>query len=471
MINRLLSTTLATWLSVIPLGSCLSGVSTPAPKKGSITQVQSTNRLTRLNLSQITFNDNISYLSPSEQARYRRYKAEFFQSLKHLPPKEQTELKEAYKWVPDVIKIIASRDYQDRKEYIQEFNPGSKFYSTVMQALYNNRQRMSKSIEVGHVVYACHKMIRFRYPLKMLDIENQSIEDTAKKCGFGNLAKMVDFCNDPKNNGKFYNKSVDQLTFSRTIEEIEAFKEIGSKYEKAIWDDFLNYPYFYIYKFWKFDLKRVDTSNLTPVEYAKMERQLKCVPPEILINCRYKTYDSRMGKKNCIAILGDPTYIKMYAQKKGIRLSAQEVREVHQLASEILKYGTPLKLVKRDKKTDLGTIAKNFGFHKVDGFLFYYNRKKKNNIKVQFCGSNPEKIPYFIEQAKDFYDLGMVVNPEGTKELYHNIEVDTGIVIPHRGIAPNVSNDHHVDAPQKKSKKVPSGGGAHENPSPRHKTS
>jgi hypothetical protein len=132
-------------------------------------------------------------------------------------------------------------------------------------------------------------------------------------------------------------------------------------------------------------------------------------------------------------MIQDTAYIKKYAQNKGIYLSEEDAREVQILASEILKYATPLKLVKRDDQADLDTVARNFGFYGISGFDFYYKRKKKTNKKIQFCQSAPEQIPNFIAEAKDFYNLGMTVNPEETKKLYQNIENDTGIIIRHSG--------------------------------------
>jgi len=424
---------IATWLSVMPLQSCLGDVRDAKPPVATPTQIQSAQRWTRLDLSRITFNDDISYLSPAEQTLYRNCQSEFFQSLKRLSPKKQREMKAVYKWVPDVVKIIASRDYQERKKYIQHFKPGADLYFNITRDLYHDRKKLPECIEIFHVVQACEDMIHFRYPLQMIDTKNQSIEDTAKKCGFGYLSKMVDFCNDPQNQGKFYKKSVDNLTYKHTIDEVSAFQKVGSMYETEIWLDFKRYPFYYIYKFWKFDLKKVDTSNLTPKEYAKMERQLKCVPPEILVACRYKTYDSRISSRVCNKMIQDTAYIKKYAQNKGIYLSEEDAREVQILASEILKYATPLKLVKRDDQADLDTVARNFGFYGISGFDFYYKRKKKTNKKIQFCQSAPEQIPNFIAEAKDFYNLGMTVNPEETKKLYQNIENDTGIIIRHSG--------------------------------------
>ena len=432
--DKILSLILATCILLIPLHDCMGAVDGMNQQMAKTAQNQSTDRLTRLDLSRITFNGDIAFLSSAEQKRYRDYQSEFLKSLKRLPSKQQREIGEAYKWVPDVVKIIASRDYQDRKEYIRLFKPGSKFYSDITGELYEKRKRIPKFIEGYHVVRACERMIQFRYPMEMIDTKNLSIEDAAKKCGFGNLAKMVDFCNDPGNQGKFYNKSVDKLTYDLTLEEMEAFKDIGSKYERAVWLDFLRYPHFYIYKFWKFDLKRVDTSNLEPDEYIKIEKQLRCVPPEILINCRYNTYFSRTRDSQCVKIMKDHTYIKKYAQNKGIRLSEKEILEVYQLASELLKYGTPLKLVRRDEQADLGKIARDYDFYRVWGFYSYYKRKKRKNLTIKFYQSEPKHIPYFIAEAKDFYDLGMKINPEATKKLYQDIENDTGIIIKHQGV-------------------------------------
>ena len=430
-------------------------------EKAKTAQNQSTSRLTPLDLSRITFNDDISYLSPAEQERYRKCQAEFSKSLKQLPSKQRKELQEAYKWVPDVVKIIASRDYQDRKEYIQQFKPGLEPYSNLIMELRKKKKQIPRFIELFHIINSCQEMLQYRYPLQMIDPLKKNIEGAARQCGFGYLSKMIDFCADEKNYMKTYQKSTDASTYKKTSEEMEVFRDIGLTYETQIWLNFWQRPFYAVPKFWEFDLKKVDTSNLTPAEYAKMEKQLQCVPPGVLVHCRHKTYDSRMSIQKHNDILKSPTYIKKYAQSKGIRLSNQEAQEVHQLASELMKYGMPLKLVKRDEQADLGAVADNFGFSRVWAFDAGYKRRKKNNItrKVRFYESSPEKIPYFIAQAQDFYALGMVVNPEGTKELYHNIEIDTGIVIQHQEITPNVSKGHHGDTPQNKGKKAQSGGG------------
>ena len=388
--------------------------------------------LTRLNLSRITFGDNISFLSAPEQERYKRCQAEFFESLKRLPEKKQSELKEAYELVPDVVKIIASRSYQSRKGY--EIRSGTMFYANIKNALnrkLRSKQRFggSNSEEVDYVIDLCRQMIRYRYPLDTFDIENQDIDENAKKAGFGYLARMIDFWNDPANLGKQYNRCIDNPTLDRTMDEISVFGQIGSRYEDVIWKDFKLLLWTAIRKFWKFDLKKVDTSNLTATEYEKMRQQLKYVPPEILIVSRCTDYDTRMVvKPKCREILKDPSYIKKYALKKGISLSETEVQEVHKLASEILIYGTPLKLVKRDDTADLKKVAKDYGFTRVGGFCFYYNRKKKKNSNIKFYSHFPERIPGFVVQAKDFYALGMAINPEGTKALYNDIATDTGII-------------------------------------------
>ena len=387
--------------------------------------------LTRLNLSRITFGDNISFLSAPEQERYKRCQAEFFESLKRLPPKEQQELKEAYELVPDVVKIITSRSYQSRKGY--EIRSGTMFYTNIKNALnrkLRSKQRFggSNSEDVDYVIDLCRQMIRYRYPLDTFDIENQDIDENAKKAGFGYLARMIDFWNDPANLGKQYNRCIDNPTLDRTMDEISVFGQIGSRYEDVIWKEFKLLLWTATHKFWKFDLKKVDTSNLTATEYEKMQQQLKCVPPEILIRARFLSYDGRMANPKYREILKDPSIIKKYALKKGISLSEAEVQEVHQLASEILIYGTPLKLVKRDDTADLEKVAKDYGFTKVGGFCFYYNRKKKKNSNIKFYGSAPEGIPFFVVQARDFYALGMAINPEGTKALYNDIATDTGII-------------------------------------------
>ena len=434
--DRILSPMLAICLSLVPMHNCMAELNDAIHQNAKAAQDQSASRLTRLDLSRITFDDDISYLSAAEQERYRNCQSDFFKYLKQLPSKQRKELQETYKWVPDVVKVIASRDYQDRKEYIKQFKPKAELYDKVTLELWKRRKQIPRCIEMYHAIRACEEMIQYRYPSQMIDPQKQDIEAAAKQCGFGYLSKMVDFCNDPKNHGKIYQKSVDKFTSDKTLEEMKAFKSIGLKYEKEIWEDFQKQTWAYNYKFWRFNLKNMDTSNLTPDEYAKMERQLKCIPPAILINCRFRTYDSRnsdeskLGKK-CIRIMNDPTYIGGYAKWKGINLSEDEVKEVYKLASELLKYGTPLKLVKRDERTELGTIAENFGIYRVNSFYLYCKAKMKSRdkTKFKFYGSHPENIPKFIKQAQDFYDLGMAVNLEGTKELYHNIEVDTGIVI------------------------------------------
>lgn len=338
--------------------------------------------LTRLNLSRITFGDNISFLSAPEQERYKRCQAEFFESLKRLPPKKQSELKEAYELVPDVVKIIASRSYQSRKGY--EIRSGTMFYTYIKNALnrkLRSKQRFggSNSEEVDYVLDLCRQMIRYRYPLDTFDIENQDIDENAKKAGFGYLARMIDFCNDSSNIRLQYRRCVDIQTYDRTIEEMKVFEKIGSRYEDAIWKDFKIHSYCAVHKFWKFDLKKVDTSNLTATEYEKMQQQLKCVPPEILIRARFLSYDGRMTNPKYREILKDPSIIKKYASKKGITLSETEVQEIHQLASEILIYGTPLKLVKRDDTADLEKVADNYGFSKVGGYCSFYKDKKKKS--------------------------------------------------------------------------------------------
>ena len=472
--RRILLLMLSLCMALAPLHSCMGEVDGANRQKAKTAQDKATGRLTRLDLSRLTFNDDISYLSPLEQKAYRECQAEFLKSLKRLPPEKQKELKEAYKWVPDVVKVIATRDYQERKKYEPypdqrrkgyKIYPGTELYNSIKHELYRKIHR--KKSEVSHprglfyVIDVCREIIKFRQPLAIIDTKNQEIEDVAKKCGFGYLSKMIDFCDNPNNQRKIYRNSVDKFTYDKTLEEMKAFKTIGSKYEDAIWTDFVKYSDCYNYKFWKFNLKKVDASNLTPAEYAKMEKQLKCVPPEVLIECRYKTYDSRTNNPKCIEIMNSPTYITKYAQNKGIRLSETEVQEVYQLASELLKYGTPLKLVKRDEQADLVAVAKSFGFYGISGFDFYYKRKKKNNEKIKFYQSAQEKIPYFIAEAKDFYDLGMTVNPEETKKLYQNIESDTGIVIQHQGAALDAGRGHHVDDPQNKGEEVPSGSGVH----------
>lgn len=345
--------------------------------------------LTRLNLSRITFGDNISFLSAPEQERYKRCQAEFFESLKCLPEKEQQELKEAYELVPDVVKIIASRSYQKRKNY--EIRSGTMFYTYIKNAL--NRKLSSKQRfggtgpeELNYILELCRQMIRYRYPLNTFDVENKDIDENAKKAGFGYIAKMIDFHNDSANLRKQYHRCIDSQTLDKTMEEMRVFEKIGFRYEDVIWEKFNNYPWFAVRKSWKFDLKKVDTSNLTVAEYEKMRQQLKYVPPEILIGSQYSTYDAKRLDPKCIEILKDPSYIKKYALKKGISLSETEVQEVYQLASEIFIYGTPLKLVKRDDTADLEKVADNYGFRRLGAYIFFYKRyKKKAFIKGTIC--------------------------------------------------------------------------------------
>ena len=435
--RKFLASALATWLSVMPLQRCLGADDNVKPPEAAI---QAGQQWTRLDVSRITFNDDISYLSPSEQALYRKCQAEFFESLERLPPRKRREVEALYKLVPDVVKISASRDYQDRKEYIQRFRPKGDLYSSVVgDYLLQKKKHLPESTRYN-VFHACRDMLYFGYPLQAIDVRNQSIEDTAKKCGFGYLSKMIDFCNNPNNAGKHYSKSVDNLTYKRTLEELDAFQSVGKLYETEIWLDFRRYAFFPSFKLWRFDLKKVDTSNLTPEEYARTEKLLKCVPPLIFSRCRYPSYDSRTGIRSCQEMLKDTTCIKKYVRDKGFCLSEEEVNEVHQLASELLKYGTLLRLVKRDDQADLGEVAKKHGLYRVRGFCGYYKRKKENNLKGnKFYRGSEDRIPYFISEAKDFYNLGMAVNPEATKKLYRDIESDTGIVIPHSGIQSQTS--------------------------------
>ena len=446
--NKLLTTMLTTWLSVVPTQVCMGKANNTPPKGASMTQVQPTNSLTRLDVSRITFNGNVSFLSLPEQESYRKYQAEFFESLKHLPSRKRREIEALYKLVPDVIKIIASRDYQDRKEYIQRFRPKGDLYSSVVENyLFQKKKHLPESTQYN-VFHACRDMLYFGYPLQAIDVKNQSIEDTAKKCGFGYLSMMVDFCNNPANEGKFYSKSVDKLTYKRTLDELNAFQGVASMYETDIWLDFRRYPTYRSFKFWKFDLKKVDTSNLTPEEYARTEKILKCVPPKILISCRYISYDCRKSLRECNEILKDTTYIKKYARGKGFCLSEEDANEVHQLASELMKYGTLLRLVKRDDQADLEAVAKKHGLYRVMGFCYFYKRKKENNLKLKFYGPYPEKIPDFVLEAKDFYNLGMAVNPEATKRLYRDIESETGIAIRHPAFTSRLKtlskDDHQI---------------------------
>ena len=401
-----------------------------AKKQGN---VQVAPPLTPLNLSRITFNDNISFLSAPEQALYRKCQAEFFQSLKHLPLKDQQEMRQVYKWVPDIVKIIASRDYQDRARKEYELRPGTEIYENTKRALYKNLYKKQKTEipnprGMWYVVDICNEMIQYRYPLKTFDTKNQSIDDNAKKCGFGYLSKMIDFCNNPDNVGKKYKDCADSRTYDLMLEEMRVFEKIGARHENVIWQDFKMHPFF-CNRIWMFDLAKVDTSNLTPAEYKKMERQLKCVPPEILISSRYRTsYDGRLGMRNGEKIIEDPSYIPKYAKWKGFSLSEAEVKEVYELASELLKYGTPLKLVKRDDTADLEKVAKDYGFLGVWACSSWI-REIKPRVKYKFYEGHSEEIPEFVKEAKDFYHLAMAINPDGAKGLYRNITTYTGLTI------------------------------------------
>ena len=431
---------LMAWLLIFTLQNCLGNVNGASREKKDMPHFQTPTELTPLDLTRITFNEDISFLSTAEQELFRKWKAEFFESLKLLPAQDQRELKEAYKWTPDIVKIIASRSYQSRKGY--EIRSGTMFYANIKNALnrkLRSQQRFggSNSEDVDYVIDLCRQMIRYRYPLDTFDIENQDIDENAKKAGFGYLARMIDFWNDPANLGKQYNRCIDNPTLDRTMDEISVFGQIGSRYEDVIWKEFKLQLWAAIRKFWKFDLKKVDTSNLTATEYEKMRQQLKYVPPEILIVSRYTDYDTRMVvNPKCREILKDPSYIKKYALKKGISLSETEVQEVHQLASEILIYGTPLKLVKRDDTADLKKVAKDYGFTKVGGYCSFYKDKKKKRLRAQFYEYHLESIPLFMQQASFFYALGMIINPEQTKIIYDDMK----ITLQHPRYAPYIKN-------------------------------
>ncbi|MBQ7188008.1 MAG: hypothetical protein IJR99_01185 [Kiritimatiellae bacterium] len=362
-------------------------------------------------------------------------------------------MRQVYKWVPDIVKIIASRDYQDRTRKEYELRPGTEIYENTKRALYKNLYKKQKTEipnprGMWYVVDICNEMIPYRYPLKTFDTKNQSIDDNAKKCGFGYLSKMIDFCNNPDNVGKKYKDCADSRTYDLTLEEMRVFEKIGVRHENAIWQEFKESSWTAVFKLSIFDLAKVDTSNLTPAEYKKMERQLKCVPPEILINFRYKTYDGRLGIKNSKAIMQDPLYIPKYAKWKGISLSEAEVKEVYELASELLKYGTPLKLVKRDDTADLEKVAKDYGFTKVWA-CSSWGREIRPKVKCKFYEAYPEKIPLFIKQAKDFYPLAMAINPEGAKDFYRNIAINTGVTIQPPKPVPD------EEAPAKDNKPIP----------------
>ncbi len=249
--------------------------------------------------------------------------------------------------------------------------------SHISSQLFVKQRQIPKSIQRWDIIQACEDMLEYRYPLDTLDFKKQSLEDIVKKCGFGNLAGMIDFCNNPQNIGKYYSKSVDKSTYNKTMEEVEATKLLGTKYGPSEWSIFYRYAN-WCSREWKFDLKKMDTSPSTPVDYAKLEKQLKCLPSDVLETAAIEDYHNRMNRRKRNHILESPASVQKYAQdKKGIRLSAKEAQEAYQLGLELIKYGTLLKLVKRDEQTNFRTIARKFGFSKIEGFIFYYERKKK----------------------------------------------------------------------------------------------
>ena len=141
-------------------------------------------------------------------------------------------------------------------------------------------------------------------------------------------------------------------------------------------------------------------------------------------------------------------YIPKYAKWKGISLSEAEVKEVYELASELLKYKTPLKLVKRDDTADLEKVAKDYGFLRVwacSGWI----RKVKPRVKYKFYEGHSEEIPKFVKEAKDFYRLAMAINPDGAKDFYRNIAINTGVTIQPPEPVPD------EEAPAKDNKPIP----------------
>ena len=326
--KEFLSAALAAGMAVAPLQNCLGKSDTLVWR--DVTQVQCAEGLTPLDLSKFTFDNDVSYLSATEQEAYRKCQTEFFESLKHLPYKKQRELKEIYKWVPDSIKIIASRDYQDRKGYIQQ---RKEITSHISSQLFVKQRQIPKSIKEWDITRTCSEMLVYRYPLDTLDFKKQSLEDIVKKCGFGNLAGMIDYCNNPQNIGKRYSESVDKSTYNKTMEEVDVTRRFADKYPDRSWALFLSYAREWIDIPWVFDLKKIDTSNLTPVEYKKMERLLNCLPPGPNAIRTIGGYRNRMSAmKKTPGVLESPEYIQKYAQdKKGIRLSAKEAQEAYQL--------------------------------------------------------------------------------------------------------------------------------------------
>lgn len=249
--KEFLSAALAAGMAVAPLQNCLGKSDTLVFR--DVTQVQCANGLTPLDLSKFTFDNDVSYLSATEQEAYRKCQTEFFESLKHLPYKKQRELKEIYKWVPDSIKIIASRDYQDRKGYIQQ---RKEITSHISSQFWVKRKQIPKSIKEWDITRTCSEMLVYRYPLDTLDFKKQSLEDIVKKCGFGNLAGMIDYCNNPKNIGKRYSESVDKSTYNKTMEEVDVTRRFADRYPDRSWALFLSYAREWIDIPWVFDLKK-----------------------------------------------------------------------------------------------------------------------------------------------------------------------------------------------------------------------
>jgi len=136
---------LMAWLLIFTLQNCLGNVNGASREKKDMPHFQTPTELTPLDLTRMTFNEDISFLSAPEQELFRKWKSKFFESLKRLPEKDQNELKEAYKWTPDIVKIIASRDDKDRRNDAYKIYPGSKLYSTIKQVL--SQKLYSKSTQ------------------------------------------------------------------------------------------------------------------------------------------------------------------------------------------------------------------------------------------------------------------------------------------------------------------------------------
>ena len=87
--NKFVPTVLTTCLSLLPMQNCLGRVNNTDHQKAKVMQVQSANRLTHLDLSRITFNDDISYLSVAEQKQYTNVRRSFSNPLNTCPKKNK----------------------------------------------------------------------------------------------------------------------------------------------------------------------------------------------------------------------------------------------------------------------------------------------------------------------------------------------------------------------------------------------